>query len=111
MSNILCSIAVCVCVYMCAQSCLTLCDPMDCSWPASCIHGIFQERILEWVYHFLLQGIFSTQGLNQGLLYLLQRQAVSLPLSHLEVRKPLYYSISLKLAVLILDIDEREAER
>ena len=26
-----------------AQSCLTLCDPMD------CIHGILQARILEWV--------------------------------------------------------------
>ena len=32
-----------------AQSCLTLCDPMDCSLPGSSIHGIFQARILEWV--------------------------------------------------------------
>ena len=32
-----------------AQSCLTLCDPMDCSPPGSSIHGIFQARILEWV--------------------------------------------------------------
>ena len=32
-----------------AQSCLTLCDPMDCSLPGSSIHGIFQTRILEWV--------------------------------------------------------------
>ena len=31
------------------QSCLTLCDPMDCSPPDSSIHGIFQARILEWV--------------------------------------------------------------
>ena len=31
------------------QSCLTLCDPMDCSLPASSIHGIFQARVLEWV--------------------------------------------------------------
>ena len=30
-----------------AQSCLTLCDPMDCSLPGSCIHGIFQARVLE----------------------------------------------------------------
>jgi len=30
------------------QSCPTLCDPMDCSLPGSCIHGIFQARILEW---------------------------------------------------------------
>ena len=32
-----------------AQSCPTLCDPMDCSPPGSSIHGIFQARILEWV--------------------------------------------------------------
>ena len=31
-----------------AQSCPTLCDPMDCSPPGSSIHGIFQARILEW---------------------------------------------------------------
>ena len=31
------------------QSCLTLCDPMDCSPPHSSVHGIFQARILEWV--------------------------------------------------------------
>ena len=30
------------------QSCLTLCDPMDCSPPGSAIHGIFQARVLEW---------------------------------------------------------------
>ena len=29
-----------------AQSCLTLCDPMNCSLP---VHGIFQARVLEWV--------------------------------------------------------------
>ena len=32
-----------------AQSCLTLCSPMDCSLPGSSVHGIFQARILEWV--------------------------------------------------------------
>ena len=31
------------------QSCLTLCDLMDCSLPGSSVHGIFQARILEWV--------------------------------------------------------------
>ena len=31
-----------------AQSCPTLSDPMDCSPPASSIHGIFQARVLEW---------------------------------------------------------------
>ena len=32
-----------------AQSCLTLCDPMDCSLPGSSVQGILQARILEWV--------------------------------------------------------------
>ena len=32
-----------------AQSCLTLCDPMDCSPPRSFVHGIFQARVLEWL--------------------------------------------------------------
>ena len=31
------------------QSCLTLCDPMDCSPPGSSVPGIFQARILGWV--------------------------------------------------------------
>ena len=31
------------------QSCLTLCNPMDCSPPGSSAHGILQARILEWV--------------------------------------------------------------
>ena len=31
-----------------AQSCLTLCDPMDCSLPGSSVHGIFQATVLEW---------------------------------------------------------------
>ena len=32
-----------------AQSCPTLCDPMDCSLQGFSIHGIFQARIVEWV--------------------------------------------------------------
>ena len=43
-----------------AQSCLTLCDPMD-----YVVHGILQARILECVT--FLQGIFPTQGPNSGL--------------------------------------------
>ena len=31
------------------QSCLTLCNPMDCSPPGSSVHGILLARILEWV--------------------------------------------------------------
>ena len=32
-----------------SQSCLTLCNPMDCSPPGSSVQGILQARILEWV--------------------------------------------------------------
>ena len=31
------------------QSCLTLCNTMDCSPPGSSVHGILQAKILEWV--------------------------------------------------------------
>ena len=31
-----------------AQSCLTLCNPMDCSPPGFSVHGISQAKILEW---------------------------------------------------------------
>ena len=37
------------CVCLVAQSCLTLCDPMDYSLPGSSVHGILQARILQWV--------------------------------------------------------------
>ena len=39
-------------LYVCAkllQSCLTLCDLMDCSLPGSSVRGILQARTLEWV--------------------------------------------------------------
>ena len=61
---------------MCAQSCLTLCNPVDSSLPGSSLQGILQERTLGC--HFLLQEIFPTQGSNLGLLHW---QAPSLPLS------------------------------
>ena len=42
-----------------AQSCQTLCDPMDGSLPGSAVHGIFHARILDWACHFFLQIIFT----------------------------------------------------
>ena len=46
-----------------AQSCPTLCDPMDCSAPGSSIHGIFQARVLEWVAIIVkVQGRLSGIG-------------------------------------------------
>ena len=52
-------------VLCCAQSCLTLCDPLDCSPPGSSVPGILTGAGC----HLLLQGIFPTQGSNPGLLH------------------------------------------
>ena len=38
----------CLCAKL-LESCLTLCNPMDCSLPVFLVHGILQARILEWV--------------------------------------------------------------
>ena len=51
------------------QSCMTLCNPADCSPPGSSVHGILQARKLEWAAIILLQGIFLIQGSNPGLLH------------------------------------------
>ena len=45
-----------------SQLCLTLSNPMDCSLPGSCIHGILQARVLEWVAIF-----FSRIGVSSSL--------------------------------------------
>ena len=44
-------VSCCPCMHacMCAKSCPTLCDPMDCSLPGYPVLGIFQARILDWV--------------------------------------------------------------
>ena len=67
------------------QSCLTLCDAMDCSRPGSSVRGILQANsfFLSSCCHFFLQRIFLTQGSNAHLLHLLNWQANSLPLHHL----------------------------
>ena len=38
----------CGCCCSVTQSCLSLCDPIDCSLPGSSVHEIFQARVLEW---------------------------------------------------------------
>ena len=53
---------------------------MDRSWPGSSVHGILQARKLGVGCHFLLQGIFLTQGLKSCLLCILHWQACSLQL-------------------------------
>ena len=63
-----------------AQSCPAVCDTTDCS-PLSM--GFFSGQNTGVGCHFLLWGIFPTQGWNSCLLCLLHWQASSLLLSHL----------------------------
>ena len=42
-----------------AQSCPTLCNPVDCSLPGSSIHGISEARILEWIAISFSRGSFQ----------------------------------------------------
>ena len=48
-----------------AQSCPTLCDPMDCSLSGASVHGIFQARVLEWIAISFSRG--SSQPRNRTL--------------------------------------------
>ena len=52
-----------------AQSCLTLCDLMDCSLPGSSVLGDSPGKNNRVSCLALLQGIFPIQGLNPGLLH------------------------------------------
>ena len=45
-----------MCVWSVAKSYSTLCDPMDCSLPASSFHGIFPGKDTGMGCHFLLPG-------------------------------------------------------
>ena len=48
-----------------AQSCLTVCNPVDCSLPCSSVHGIFQARVLEWVAISFSRGSSQTRDQTQ----------------------------------------------
>ena len=61
------------------QSCLSICDPMDCSLPEPCPWDS-PGKNTGMGCHTLLQEIFPTQGSKQCLLRLLHQQAGSLPL-------------------------------
>ena len=67
----------CVCLF--AQSCLILCDPMDCSPPGYSVCGILQARILEWVA-MPFPGDLPNPGIEPVSLMFLHWQAGSLPL-------------------------------
>ena len=62
------------------QSCLTLCDPVDCSPLSSSVHGDSPGKNTGMGSYALLQGVFPNQGLNPSLLHC--RQILSC-LSHL----------------------------
>ena len=55
------------CIALVAQSCLTLCDPMDISPSGSSVRGILQTRILEWVAMTFSRGS-SYPGIQPDLL-------------------------------------------
>ena len=61
------------------QSCLTLCDPLDCSPPGSSVHGIIQVRILEWVA--MSSSRESSQPRDQTCVFCIGREILYL-LSH-----------------------------
>ena len=53
-------------IYKLLQLCLILCDPLDCRWPGSSVHGILQAKLLDCC-HFFPQGIFLTWGSKMSL--------------------------------------------
>ena len=65
-----------------ALSHVQLCNTMDCSPPGPSVHGNFPGKKTGVGCHFLLQGIFLTQGSNPHLFQLLHWLDDSLPLSH-----------------------------
>ena len=54
-------------LYLVTQSCLTLCNLMDCCPPGSSVHGDSPGKNTGVGGHALLQGIFPAQGSNSGL--------------------------------------------
>ena len=63
----LCTYYWCAVLFLVAQSCPTLCNPMDCSLPGFSVHRDSPGKIIGVGCHALLQGIFPTQGSNLGL--------------------------------------------
>ena len=59
------------CCVLCliAQSCPTLCNPMNCSLPGSSVPGNFPGKNTRLGCHALLQGIFQNHESNPGLLH------------------------------------------
>ena len=60
------AVVVITCLCLVAQSCLTLCNPLDCSPPGSSVHGDSPGKNIGMGCHALHQGIFPTQRSNPG---------------------------------------------
>ena len=84
---------------VCAQSCLTLCDPMDCGLSMGFSRQEYWGGLL-----FPSLGVFLILELNPGLL---QQPADSLPLSHLG--SPQQLSTGIKY-VLSSELDARRTQ-
>ena len=80
-------------MYSVTQSFLTLWDSMDYYRPGSSVHRISLTRILEQVVISSSRGVFLAQGSNLNFLHLLQWQADSFALSHLEILWMQWYLI------------------
>ena len=80
MFSIWCILEGCVLCAKSLQPCPTLCDTMDCSPPASSVHGTLQARIMKWIAMPFSKRIFPTPGLNPCLLSLQHWLMAYLPL-------------------------------
>ena len=80
------SVRLCACVHAKSlQSCLTLCDPMDCSPSDSSVPGILQARILEWVAMPSSRGYSWPGDQTHVCLRLLYCRHLLYPLSYLGI--------------------------
>ena len=71
-----------------AQSCLTLCNPMDCNLPVSSVHGILLARIPEWVaVSFSIQFPNAETNSQLAWLVIMERTAVDGKCSFVLCRK------------------------
>ena len=93
-------------VCVCAQSCLTLCNPMDGSPPGSSVHGISQARILEWVTISFSTGSSQLRDRTQ-VSYIGRR--ILLALSH--PGSPIYVNTWIQIRENVLPITYRNSKK
>ena len=82
-----------------AQSCLTLCDPMDYSPPGSSVHGILQARVLEWVAISSSRG--SSPPRDRTCISCIDRQILCLGATW-EIHDPVLWSKNVSMSLCII---------